>query len=525
MESKVPSQNTTSKSNLAEKNEAYNPKKEIKEIKKSLKPILELLKQVKKQSGWSSSTAGKTKFMETDDSSAKKQIRTGVGILVKKCWMHHVETIRRYCRRLLYLALKFRGKISIHIVELYMPASKLSRKKAAAKEIRKLLKDIVQNKEIIIVAGDLNEDLTSKSLEETFATNRVKECLTAITLQHMNLVDTYRVYTTNNPEKTLALNRVQRKLDYVFTNAVTALLVTNIGVIDIYTKETDQLTDEAQRKLIDNSNDNLNQIWLTIKKTVLQAWKPDLYTQKKNAWITSLVNNADMHNNNIIQLLAKWKQLKPEAVIAYLMTLLKDKLISELLSIKKEFRSTLHAKIRLQQQRQIVDNIIKRQQNFELNKEAMIKSILNRKKQRIVLDHVIKEGKFHDDSDEIKKLVNKKAQDWTRTRILKPKLCKNYVFNSVMAKIMNEKFEHILSHTPYNKAPAGPNTKSKLRTLLNACIDAANMSEDYNTSILKNTFTTVPIHVINAVAEHAKKFGNEAWFTFHDMKKAYNSVG
>ncbi|KAG9284786.1 hypothetical protein G9A89_003709 [Geosiphon pyriformis] len=86
-----------------------------------------------------------------------------------------------------------------------------------AKEIRKLLADIVQNKEIVIVAGDLNEDLTSKSLEETIATNKKKKCLTTTLLQQMNL----------------ASNRVQKRLDYVFTDVVTALLVTNIGVIDV----------------------------------------------------------------------------------------------------------------------------------------------------------------------------------------------------------------------------------------------------------------------------------------------------
>ncbi|KAG9297672.1 hypothetical protein G9A89_011187 [Geosiphon pyriformis] len=34
----------------------------------------------------------------------------------------------------------------------------------------------------------------------------------------------------------------------------------------------------------------------------------------------------------------------------------------------------------------------------------------------------------------------------------------------------------------------------------------------------------MPIHVINAVTKHARKFGNETWFTFQDMKKAYNSM-
>ncbi|KAG9303089.1 hypothetical protein G9A89_005047 [Geosiphon pyriformis] len=139
-----------------------------------------------------------------------------------------------------------------------------------------------------------------------------------------------------------------------------------------------------------------------------------------------------MHNNNVMQLLAKWKQLKPKTVNAYLMTLLKNKVIIELLSIKKEYRFILRTRIRLQQQRQIVDNIIKKQQNFKLCKEAMIKSILNKKRQRIVLDYVIKEGKFHNNLDKIKKLRK-----------------------------------------------AGPNTKSKLRILLNAYIEAANMPKKW----------------------------------------------
>ncbi|KAG9306127.1 hypothetical protein G9A89_016031 [Geosiphon pyriformis] len=114
-----------------------------------------------------------------------------------------------------------------------MPASKSPTERTVAKEIRKLLGDIVQSKEIIIVAGDLNEDLSSKLLKETYATNKAKACPTAATLQHMNLVDTHGAYATNNPEKTWASNGIQRRFDYVFTDAVTASLVTNIGVIDV----------------------------------------------------------------------------------------------------------------------------------------------------------------------------------------------------------------------------------------------------------------------------------------------------
>ncbi|KAG9297679.1 hypothetical protein G9A89_011194 [Geosiphon pyriformis] len=61
------SQSTTSKSNLAKKKDTYNSERKIKEIKKTLEPIMELLKQMKKQGSWSGPTTEEPKFMETDD--------------------------------------------------------------------------------------------------------------------------------------------------------------------------------------------------------------------------------------------------------------------------------------------------------------------------------------------------------------------------------------------------------------------------------------------------------------------------
>ncbi|KAG9298276.1 hypothetical protein G9A89_002764 [Geosiphon pyriformis] len=56
-------------------------------------------------------------------------------------------------------------------------------------------------------------------------------------------------------------------------------------------------------------------------------------------------------------------------------------------------------------------------------------------------------------------------------------------------------------------------TKILIARILKAC-ELHNVLKGYNTSVLKNTSTAVPIHVINAIAEHAREFDNEAWFTF-----------
>ncbi|KAG9297405.1 hypothetical protein G9A89_009489 [Geosiphon pyriformis] len=335
-------------------------------------------------------------------------------------------------------------------------------KLAVAKKIRKLLGNIVQNKEIIIVAGNLNEDLLSKSLKETYVTNKAKACPTAATLQHINLVDTHGAYATNNPEKMWASNGVQKRLDYVFTDTVTASLVTNIGVINvnksfstdhkavIWKKEVeiDRLTDEAQRKSIDNSNDDLNQMWLIIKETVLQAAeclpkrKKECINHKLVKIVANIiklirVNNADMHDNNVMQLLAKWKQLKPEAVNAYLMTLPKDKLIIELLNTPKEWR---------------VAQVI----------------------------------------------LIPKPKEWSGNIDITRPITLIESTRKILTKILTARISK-------------------------AC-ELHNVLKGYNTSVLKNISTAVPIHVINAVAEHAREFDKKAWFTFQDMKKAYDSV-
>ncbi|KAG9300839.1 hypothetical protein G9A89_004469 [Geosiphon pyriformis] len=127
----------------------------------------------------------------------------------------------------------------------------------------------------------------------------------------MNLVDIHRMYAINNLNNTWASNRVQRRLDYVFTDVFTALLVTNIGVIDV-------------NESFSTDHKALNQMWLTIKKTVLQAANclpkrkvraQFTHTKKKcmdhklfkvvaNIIKQIRANNTNMHNNNVMQLLA-----------------------------------------------------------------------------------------------------------------------------------------------------------------------------------------------------------------------------
>ena len=51
-----------------------------------------------------------------------------------------------------------------------------------------------------------------------------------------------------------------------------------------------------------------------------------------------------------------------------------------------------------------------------------------------------------------------------------------------------------------------------------------NILQGNNFSVLKNTSTTSPIHIINSLLEDAREKHSEIWCTFQDMRRAYDSV-
>ena len=241
---------------------------------------------------------------------------------------------------------------------------------------------------------------------------------------------------------------------------------------------------------------------------------------------------------------------------------------------------------------------------FNTSKGGMINNILNRFITQITLDHVIKDGEYYSDPEEIKIIAVTKAKKWTRKRSIQPILYNrwqsrysslesiaNNTFSSIMDPISKEELSHVLKHLSNHKAAgpsgipnefwkhAGKHIKETLRTLLNNCLlqndipkewkkasiilipkpknwkgniditrliilietarkiltriltdriscicSKQNILKGHNISVLRDTNTTVPIHTLNCIAEHAREFKKEAWFIFQDMKKAYNSV-
>ena len=62
------------------------------------------------------------------------------------------------------------------------------------------------------------------------------------------------------------------------------------------------------------------------------------------------------------------------------------------------------------QAKQITEAIIKREKAFESEKGNMIKNILEKQQDRIILDHAIENGEYFDNPEDIKQIVVNKAK-------------------------------------------------------------------------------------------------------------------
>jgi len=157
-----------------------------------------------------------------------------------------------------------------------------------------------------------------------------------------------------------------------------------------------------------------------------------------------------------------------------------------------------------EQAKQITENILKREQNFESNKGSMIKSILERQNNHITLDHVIDNQEYYSDPDEVKNIINEKAKKWTRKRTFatingtiweeryKPiSHIKQNTFSTIMDPISDHELAIALRDAPSNKAAgpsniptecwkkAGKKTKEALLNLLNQCLIQKDIPDEW----------------------------------------------
>ena len=87
-----------------------------------------------------------------------------------------------------------------------------------------------------------------------------------------------------------------------------------------------------------------------------------------------------------------------------------------LLQWSKTYRHSFKLQTKTEQAKQITEAIIRREKAFESEKGNMIKNILKKQQNKIILDHIIENGEYFDDPNDIKNIVVDKAKIWTRKR-------------------------------------------------------------------------------------------------------------
>ena len=182
---------------------------------------------------------------------------------------------------------------------------------------------------------------------------------------------------------------------------------------------------------------------------------------------------------------------------------------NNLIQWSKTYRQSFKLQTKTEQAKQITEAIIKREKAFETEKGNMIKNILEKQQDKIMLDHVIKNGEYFNDPVDVKKIAVDKARIWTRkrnmTQLLNPiwqtryqpiSHIKDDIFKSVMNPISEIEFSKTLASSPQNKAPepsnipsefwkhAGKDTKLALHNLLNNCIQKEDIPKEWKNATI-----------------------------------------
>ena len=96
----------------------------------------------------------------------------GVGIAIKKGLHQYVHKVTSKLGRLIIIDLKFRGKINLKLINIYVNSNDTERieRDTLLKELNKLIIEANINKSHLIIMGDLNADAEKYDLRNKTAT-------------------------------------------------------------------------------------------------------------------------------------------------------------------------------------------------------------------------------------------------------------------------------------------------------------------------------------------------------------------
>src|ERR1044071_2999493 len=154
----------------------------------------------------------------------------GVGIAIKKGLHQYVHKVTSKLGRLIIIDLKFRGKINLKLINIYVNSNDTERieRDNLLKELNKSITEANINKSHLIIMGDLNADAEKyDSLNRTATKGKYKIIQL---LRDQGLYDTQKLTDVNLNYTWKKNNETKHRIDYIWVNdyMIEDLLITKV---------------------------------------------------------------------------------------------------------------------------------------------------------------------------------------------------------------------------------------------------------------------------------------------------------
>ncbi|KAG9302483.1 hypothetical protein G9A89_006447 [Geosiphon pyriformis] len=340
---------------------------------------------------------------------------SGVAIVVNNSLARHVYKVSEVPGRLLSIKLLFKNKLLVSILGLYAGAS-LAAHFSQASEVNFLIARAVNEFSFVVLGGDFNEDGFHKCAS-------FKKCL------DLGMVNSLAGNSLAKNPTWKNSRGVVRIIDYVFISSNLVNVIVSRDILDVseYFDTDHQAVCVSVVMFSDKFAtsvrfSNLDVMWDVIRKVMVLSADASLDSVK--ALIVRNLMDSGMDSGHVL---------------------------SALLSARKSYHASKLVESQNAKEANIRSAIDKRIESFEVNKDHMIRSVLECPFRKVVLDHLVVDSKLVLEPDQIMSKVDMIMEDWTRKH--QPlEYVFDEAFSEVMCSIGFDKLFGVVSILPDGKA-------------------------------------------------------------------------
>ncbi|KAG9290068.1 hypothetical protein G9A89_010374 [Geosiphon pyriformis] len=371
----------------------------------------------------------------------KDFLGAGVAIILNNSLAYYVVKIEEIPSHLISIWLLFKGKLSITILGLYAGASAETRF-GQSSVINFFITKTVNSSIFVVLNRDFNENRSRKNASFKFCSE-------------LGLVNAFSGHSLINASTWGNLRGAMKVIDYIFVNRSLLSAVAGDKIISVL--NFFDTNHNAVMKF--NIKDADNAKWLCYK----DCSSARLLGVKNRFFATAVNNNL----NSMWSVLEELTLDANKALVVTCMVQAGEKqmdILKHLSLVKRKYKKSKIYKLKLAKKASIRNTIEKCMEKFCLDKDGMIKSVLNCSFHKVVLDYLVIDDELVLEPKKVMSDVDKIMEGWMRKCLMLPVLpdlwtcqyvplgyVKDDVFSGVIFAINMSKLVLVIGSLPDGK--------------------------------------------------------------------------